>query len=572
MFIHSKTSISLFLVAFTTFIVYLLGVNIGINPPVILFWIPAIGMVIITMYNIIICEAKNQSGTLILFEIFLMTLAFHLISVVPVSTGMLGHDAHFDYYAAKEIADNGWPIPENVPILTRTQQYSEWPMLHLFAVSTAMITGADLFTVAKWLPSIYSSFAIIFMYLLTRTIYNDKRTALLASFGASGILWYIFFHSKFVREGFAFVLFFGVLYVYAKAMKERKMAFGSLAILLAVSLMFAHHLTSFLLLLLLFVWTFFNRFDVLRLARVKSVNALTGQLVSGRFLTFSFLVLISAFSYWSFISGWVIGKFVTMATSLNIARFQEASTRYIGSGSLRVTIVSYGDLLIVLLLSLLVLIEVLRKKKYKTTAEDAIFLLWNSFMLGFVFMLSFVMRPGVEHTRFLVYGYPFLLAAAANTVLKVKYKKILCGLFAIFILLSLFSIPQHIYDRSVSPEYESGEYRNYYLPSEYTAVYWSNLSGVAIGDYRTNTLFGGLLQLKVAYGENAELVFGGDFEVLKKFDWLIFNYDNLKSALMGQMRRAGNPMTNETYQHLQGFVYLSKVYGNGQVEMYYVRR
>ena len=499
-------------------------------------------------------------GRVILSEIFFMTFSFHLISVIPIQTGILGHDAHFDYYAAKTIMNNGWPIPQNVPVLARTRDYSEWPMLHFFGGTISTITGVDLFTVAKWLPLFYSPFAVLFVYLLAKIIYNDERTALLATFGISGVSGYIFSHAKFIREGFAYVLFFAALYTCVKGIKERKITFWLLGLIFAFSLVFSHHLSGFFLLLLLFIWYTFYHWDVLRLLKIRSGKPVkTEPLISRRYLSFAVLVLLFTISHWMFIGEWVIDVFVTIVNELSVAHAEATFVRYYGMGSPRVTMVSLGSLLLVLALSILVLNEI-RKRDSRT--EDLVFLFWNCLMFGLILI------PRMEYTRFITYGYPLLLIAAASVKLEKKYQKIWYSLFAIVILLSVFSIPPHIYVHSINPEYESGEYRNYYLPQEYDAVYWSNLSGISIGDYRINTLFGGLRQLNVVYDERAWQVLSGDLEASKNFNWLIFDSEYLHVLLIGRASRYR--MTNENYERLQWAVYLSKVYENNQVGIYHV--
>jgi hypothetical protein len=582
--------------AIVVFMIYLLGVKMGLNPSLILFWSPIIIMVVVVLQQIINFGQKDKSVKVILSEIFFMTLALHLVFIVPISTGLIGRDVHYDYYATKTIMDSGWPIPENISILTRTRRYSEWPMLHMFAGMVSTIMGADLFIVAKWLPSVYSSFAIIFVYLLAKTIYDNERSALLAAFGVSAILWYIYFHSKFLREGFAFVLFFAVLYTCVKAFKKRNIIFQFLGILLALALIFSHHLTSFMLLLFLCVWVVFYRFSLWRLLKIWPFNVFRTRpaikLSTIKLsLTFLAFIFISTISHWIFVGEWVINVLTLLVNEIGVYNYLDFEyivyklnpqnlfiyRRTLGSDSPRVTIASYGNLLLAVTFGILILSEIVRSKDHKNVPQNFYFLTWA----GLIFITATVI-PRIDFARFITFGYPFLLIVAAHVILKKRNRRTLCILFAIFVLLQVFSIPPYIYDHSVLPEYQARGYRDFYLPQEYKAAYWFNFSGVAIGDYSANELFGGLRQLNVIYNETAVRVFEGSLETLKKYDWMIFRDEDMQGTLINQMSIARHrPLTDEryrlhlylinaTYRRFNETPYLIKAYDNGEVQIYHI--
>ena len=112
-----KVSILLFIVFFGIFLSYLLETHFQLNPSVIIFWIPAIGLPSIVLIQVLKFKT-NSPNRIILFEIFLYQVSLCLIFILPLSTGLRGYDSHSGYFTTQSIMQYGWrPYRKIFPLL-----------------------------------------------------------------------------------------------------------------------------------------------------------------------------------------------------------------------------------------------------------------------------------------------------------------------------------------------------------------------------------------------------------------------------------------------------------------------
>ena len=98
-----------------------------------------------------------KNNIFVLFEIFIIYLLLHLIYQMGFY-GFYGSDSYVDYNFLKTILNNnGFVLGQSV---------DGWPMIHIFFTSTSLISKIDPFILAKFLPSLISSFIVFPYYLL----------------------------------------------------------------------------------------------------------------------------------------------------------------------------------------------------------------------------------------------------------------------------------------------------------------------------------------------------------------------------------------------------------------------
>lgn len=560
-------SFLLFVSASLVLLMYLVAINRGIDAHLSLFWLPIISMIAIPLYQIsrLRNNGSRNEERIILIEIFLMTLSFRLIFVVPFASGLRELDPHYDFAATKIIMEHGY-LYSSSSLTSQVRQYLQWPMLHLLAASTSEIAGADLFALATWFAIIISPVTLIFVYLFAKTIYDDTRSALLAAYGFSGLYMYINWDSKFVRETLATTLFWATLYVclrIARTSRQRdREGFRLLAPALMLSLVFAHHLTSLMLILFaviaIAVVTVFRKLPLL--PRLFRVDLKTRQ---ARYISLSLLafICILTFSQWMFVGQWLMAQFKDMAISLvsnSLGKVYAYNTM-----SPRMSVSFYGNLAFLFIGGIVVLYHILRDR-CNNAMDDLILSSWSIFILAACFAFIFVeaFANFLDVARLQMFGWPFILIIVAHATISHKKRNLISAVFAVFLILQILTIPPHLYNRSTMPEYDYGRVRGYYLPEEYAAVAWFPSSKNVIGDLATNEILGGLRQIEVEEIGN----YLKDNHLELPNDHLLFyrNEDSFSTLLKSPYLVKGNVEIHS--QDLDRV--LNRLYDNGEVTIY----
>jgi len=552
-------SILSFILAITTLFFYLVSVNRGVNPHLAMFWSPIVVIVIIVLYQITnIREKDSFFEKILLLEIFLMTVVFHLIFVIPVPMGLRGWDSHYDYYAAKMVMEYGWPVPRDIPLLLLTRTYLQWPMIHHLAAITSEITGIDLFLVARWFPSFYSSFALPLFYIFTKSIYGDERTALLASFGFSAIYMYINWHCIMLRESLAFVIFLATLYSFTKAQIAHEIKFVILGFFFSISLTFTHHLTSFVSMLFSMALLILPNLFTTTILNHSKITGKTSLRLTKYIFLFTF-VSTMAYLMHTDADTHVLTGVISTIIKIPLSGFGIYQI-YSHGAPTRVVVSAYGNSLILLAFGTLILTHLFREKckKIREDVTLSIFVtLFFAISLSYIFVE--ILASSLEVTRFQVFYWPFMLIVSAHAITKNKKRNILSLLFAIFIILQIFTIPPNVYNHSFLPDYEFGRLREYYLPQEYAAVSWFNFSGEVIGDQTVRSLLGGLRQVEVTVPTISK-----EYLNLPKGYLMVYRREN-------SFYVPGVPWTSEGFFKItlgQFDKTKNKVYSNGEVMIY----
>jgi len=512
---RSRVYFFLFIVFLSILLSYLVGIGIGVYPNVFLFWISIVSMSITVLCQIFDLKASTK---LTILEILLLTLALHLI--FTTTYGLYEYDVHYDYYAAKEIMQNGWPPNPTADLLPKTKKVLQWPVLHILSSIVSEITGVDLFLVAKWIPSIISSVTTLFVYLFFKRFFGsrsrlDDQSALLASFGFSSMITYISHESKFRPSCLATVLFFVLAY---SVESGKKREFCVLTLLLIPTLILTHHLTAFMWLFFLFIISFAHRALPFLPFKLRNLIGVTRN-ISRAFKSSHFLILVfsivSTLTYWGYFAEEVLFDLTRITRGL----FSPQLGQYAFVVSPPRVIISLYLNVIIAVAFFAAIVHHLLKYRCRSRLKELPLLTWVGMLFGFY--LTFVFVKNFAHymdvTRFQIFGWPFLLMLAAHATSKTTRKRLLSLLFIGFVLIQVYSIPPYIYDHSLTPDYQYGRVRMYYLPQEYEAVFWINSSQGIVGDATVFELVGGLRQIKVTLlgFDTTQSLLAGNYTVME---------------------------------------------------------
>ena len=283
-----------FFASTTLLVIYLLSMRWQVYLPILLFWLVIALNLVTIVYQIFRIKLSPSFVAIVLLEIAITSYFFHMIFQIP-SYGLFGSDSYVDLASTKDIIVSGH--------LMGAPQYfteaSSFPIIHLFGASLAMITGIDLFSVAKWFPSLFDAILVPLYYLFIRSVFKEKRIALISSLLFVCLQNHIAFSSLFIRQTYGLILAVLCVYFYFSANHSpTPKTNGALSITCLILTVFTHHLTGFMLSIFLLVHLLVTRaFDYPFFRKVYSKNNIKGEKITKYFLLLTFVTL---FTYWLF--------------------------------------------------------------------------------------------------------------------------------------------------------------------------------------------------------------------------------------------------------------------------------
>jgi hypothetical protein len=291
--LNSRVStVGIFFAATALLIVYLLSIRWHIYLPVAVFWVAIALMIGTILYQVLRSELSPSYVKVVLLEIAVTCLVFHLIYQIPYY-GLRGSDAYIDLASAKAILSTGF-VKGDPQYFNGT---AHWPMIHILGVQLSLITGIDLLSTAKWFPFLLGIALVPLLYLLVRAIFKKETIALLSALMFICLQHHILFSSLFVRETIAIVLMVCCLYLCFSARSSgRLVTYYVLLIVCSVGVILGHHLTSFMLAIFLFAHFLVTNGSELPLLRRRYLgDNVTGEKIPVSFMLFT-IVAITA--YW----------------------------------------------------------------------------------------------------------------------------------------------------------------------------------------------------------------------------------------------------------------------------------
>ena len=281
-----------------------------------ILWISICFIIIIIILEILL----NYNKFIILFQIIFLSYLLHSL-FIPV-TGLLGSDAQYDFHLVELISKYGWSIQLDSPL-------APWPTLHILIYIFSEITGIILLSTTRYLPSFISVIALIFMFCLSKKMYNNNYISLVYVLLFSLVYYFLFFHSLPLRETFGFVILFSALFSYIigeKQTNNKKILFLGLAIFLGLFLILSHHFSA-----LIFMFFFITMASINQILEKYKFNYLiknSRQKYKSLF-KYSLIIFIATIGYWIFVSFTV---FATLITSIiNFVSFGEVPRLFLDS-------------------------------------------------------------------------------------------------------------------------------------------------------------------------------------------------------------------------------------------------
>jgi hypothetical protein len=492
--LNGKVSIvAIFFAATALLVFYLLSIRWQIYLPIALFWIAVASMLGTITYQILRGELLSSDVKLVLLEIAVTCFVFHLIYVIPYY-GLPGFDPYTDMGSAKGILSSGFVLGDPKYI----NYTSNFPMIHILGAILSMITGIDIFSVAKWFSPLVGVAVIPLLYLLVRCIFKEEKVALLSALLFACLQNQISFISGFIRETLALVLAVCCLYLYFSAKHSPHPATNyALSIMCLIATVFAHHLTSFMLLIFLSI-----HFLVTKMSEVPSLRrTYFGDKIMGEKVTTAFLsiALVATLAYWTYVIIYPLYTLVTfvrdvftpvqwgVGTYAEIAGISAASIR-----TIRGYIIFYGFYSFLLIFGLILLYGLLPRAKNRRveTYSFSLFLLFCG-LIGFLSL--YVLAPAAFPDRFLTYGWLFGFVPLVAAILKGKYKwlrRIGVLLLVAFMLFNIYMVATPYWNptREDPPANPSLEY--YALANTFNfstgKILASSNPGLAIYDVHNN--------------------------------------------------------------------------------------
>ena len=546
--------IGIFFAATALLVLYLLSVRLHIYLSVTLFWAAVSLMLGTIVYQSLRIELSPSYAKVVLLEIAVICFVFHLIYQIPYY-GLVGTDVYGDMASAKGILFSGFVMGD--PQYTSNLSY--FPMIHIFGAMLSLITNIDLFYVVKWFPSLLDVALILVLYLLVRSAFKEEKIALLSALLFACLEHHILFSSLFVRQTYALVLAICCVYLYFSAKHfPSPVTSYALSIVCLIGTVFAHHLTSFMLLIFISIHLL-----VTKVSKVPSIRrAFFGANIMGEKATTTFLLIavVALFAYWINVVMsplYTLGRFVRdvftprrwgVGTYAEMIGISPASI-----GTIRRFIIVYGFYIFYLIFYLILLYRLLpRAKKHRLETYSFTLFLFLSGLTGFL-LLHFV-APGAFPDRFLMLGWLFGFAPLVVAILKCKYKwpkRVGVFLLVAFMLFNIYIIDPTAWDARAEGVPVATSEEEYALANtfDFSSGEIIGSRGIVMAIYDVHNNFGTISWTSVSKVD------------LTEFDWIIIQkkalelekkyYQEPRTETIAVLRRLateGSPDFNKIYE------------------------
>jgi hypothetical protein len=261
---------------------------------------------------------------------------------------------------------------------------------------------------------------------------------------------HILFSSLFIRETIAIILAVICIYFYFSARSSTKpVARVALAAICLIGTIFAHHLTSFMLIIFMIVHAIIC--SLFRMASNKQRNPISGLDTKPITTTFVIFALVSLFAYWVYVASKPMYNLLMLVKEIfNISYWgigSYADVASIGADTIHTTrgvVIFYGFYLFIVIFGLILLYQ-LFKRNDKLPIETYSFTTYL-FLCGFAGLLQmYILRfgIGVYPDRYLMYGWLFGFAPLAGAILyskRIIFKRSGLILLVAFMIFNIYMI------------------------------------------------------------------------------------------------------------------------------------
>ncbi len=382
-------------------------------------------------------------------------------------------DPYWDYGVIATFleADSVFVIPAETSPATYLTWYSGWPLLHVLVSILSRISSIDPFYITLIFPSIFSTLSFIFVYLLVEKIrcalnLNDMVTffaLLIYATMPEALYWPM----RLTHQNMGMLFLTIIFYLMCKTISQRNRVNSILIIVFSMSLVLTHHLTSFITMFYLFLFSTFVFVGTFLSTKTKIDAKLLWSKSVISFWNITAILFALIFLWWNNFgtviwpkAGGLIRRFIELITGIReieqymrVAYYPNALTPIWASPIL---------ILRDIILYIPAIFGFLYILKRKTETPQKVFVVYSSIVFGFLFIVNFMITR-FEPVRYIVLSLPFISICSAifyNKLLN-KQKYALRMLAAIIIVIMISSsfvglwahtyVPLHLYDPSIKP-------------------------------------------------------------------------------------------------------------------------
>jgi hypothetical protein len=436
------STIGIFIAAIFMLIIYLLGVRYHNYLPTPIFFISIALIVATLIYQCLALKLDRNLALIIVAEIAMSNIVFHLIYQMS-GYGLYGSDAYVDLSTLKGILSSGFVSGD--PQFSQLTDF--FPMIHILAAQLSIVTKIDFLHVAKWFPSLIDVAMIPFLYLLIRHLFKQEKVALLSILLFTVLQHHMLFSSLFIRETMALVFTICCLYFYFSANdSQHPVLYRALSIFFLVGVIFTHHLTCLMLIILLIVHILVSEYTRLPIMeRTYSKENITGEKVT---ISFFLIAVVATSMYWVTHVIFTIKYMALFARDLISIGSWGQSTYLELTGisnaalpSVRYYFLIYGSYFCFIIFGLIIYRLVLFSKRFQKEIYSFFVYLILCALAGIAF--TFILPRTIIGDRFLMYGWLFGVGPLFVAIFQSKQKWILrigVSIVVVFVFINLFTI------------------------------------------------------------------------------------------------------------------------------------
>jgi len=571
----------LFFLAYAWLFVFIDRFRSGVPQSFLLFWAPMLLMFATISFQIVRLRDGLAGEVLVVFQLVLVSFFFHVVHMVLTDGTLLLQDDGYTMLESTAYIQQG-----NRDFLSAGPDYGRWPLSQLLLLWLSYASGLSLYDVAWYLPAIINTVGTVFLYLLARAAFGDRRVALFG-FLVFGFWWFYglrlnSFHPEFMAYIFMtaclFAFFRSLVGGFASA-AMLLLAVAFLGVSIPTNITTSAFLAGIILLSLPALW----------LARIRQGHGLGLSIPADPVIAFAALALVAVLAYSVYIAVTsfevIVGALADIRPPVYAPAVQAAAYGAEATvGTLRQNVSAYGFMLYVLLFGGAMVAELLARWRCRARYSDVLFTLWGG--VGFVLYLIWGLVPiGVRFFshfggRVQNFVFPFLAMGAAHAVVHAstwRRQTVFAVLLAGFVVVSVSSllfVPGGLTGTGLRRTSEGDNSQEWavltWLQGTYEGSRWNAGSIVAtdyiapLFKYRT----GGYPITRIEFWEQN---LAGLKE--RRLDWVVMNPDEpvfeTFSARQQLLRRR---LDADTLAQIARTPWLAQSYDNGEWSIYKVVR
>lgn len=540
----------LFFVCITLLYLYLLTVRFYSPLPIAVFWFSVVVAISVIVFQIF-ATSRPENEKLILLEVLLFGCSLNLIYQIPLY-GLYETDSLRAMMTVRHIINDG-SIPLGGTGAEGT--ISGYQLLNMWGAELHYLTGIGTFAIAKWFPSIFFHSVLVFtLYIFVKKIFTDQRVALLTILVLPTLAAATHYGTKFHYETFAVIAMITMLYFMTLARERNQTRCSILAILCLTVVIFAQHLTAFMLAVFLLIQTGIAYFLDLR-ARRQSDNNLSRPRIPIS-TAFAFLAVVGVFSYWLYVFQGPLATMVQWGAALLTVGVGEPTMAQVGFGdpqtiiSLRGKVIFWGFWLFHIIFLLILLYEIIFGRKGKVVE----FYSFVSLLLvcGIFALVQVYLIPAYRAlAQFRIYFWGWILGLAPLVVAIVGLRSAWIRNAGILLLVSFMISNIYQVDPGVlDPEEPGRETGNITLMEDYALAKTFTFTGKGTAGHKTRVA---IYDVTGFYWQQSASIRVDQLEAL---DWIVIKKKELEEtyARMSVYESRGHPIDMETVSRLEELV------------------